>query len=116
MKILLLNQAFYPDVASTAQHASDLAAKLTDRGHEVTVVCSRRAYDNPRERYRKRESWCGIQIRRISSFGFGKKARWRRAASLPGRIVKHPALRQFPEYSGSVAPSLPMVPRRVRAM
>ena len=87
MKILLLNQAFYPDVASTAQHASDLAAKLTDRGHEVTVVCSRRAYDNPRERYRKRESWCGIQIRRISSFGFGKKARWRRAADSGSYLV-----------------------------
>lgn len=80
MTILLLNQTFYPDVASTAQHASDLAAKLVERGYDVTVVCSRRAYDNPHERYSRDEVWRGVQIRRISSFGFGKTARWRRAA------------------------------------
>lgn len=80
MKILLLNQAFYPDVASTAQHLSDLAATLADRGHEVTVLCSRRAYDSPEQRYATRDHWRGVNIRRISSFGFGKKARWRRAA------------------------------------
>jgi colanic acid biosynthesis glycosyl transferase WcaI len=79
LKILLLNQAFYPDVASTAQHASDLATRLAERGHEVSVLSSRRAYDNPRERYPKRQVWCGVQIRRISSFGFGKGSRWRRA-------------------------------------
>jgi hypothetical protein len=45
MKILILNQAFYPDVVSTAQHATDLALALTDAGHEVTVICGRRAYD-----------------------------------------------------------------------
>ena len=29
MKILLLNQCFYPDVVSTAQHAGDLVADTT---------------------------------------------------------------------------------------
>ena len=47
MKILLLNQCFYPDVVSTAQHASDLVAALAERGHEVTVVAGTRAYDDP---------------------------------------------------------------------
>ena len=79
MKILFLNQAFYPDVASTAQHASDLAVKLVERGHDVTVLCGRRAYDNPGEQYPAREVWRGVQIRRISSLGLGKTARWRRA-------------------------------------
>ena len=37
MKILLLNQAFHPDVVSTGQHATDLALELTAAGHEVTV-------------------------------------------------------------------------------
>ena len=31
MKILLLNQCFYPDVVSTAQHASDLVAALAPK-------------------------------------------------------------------------------------
>jgi colanic acid biosynthesis glycosyl transferase WcaI len=80
VRILILNQTFYPDVASTAQHASDLAAELVERGHVVTVMCSRRCYDNPRERYLRNQVWRGVRVRRISSLGFGKKARWRRAA------------------------------------
>ena len=43
MTILILNQAFYPDVAATAQHATDLAFELRKRGHEVTVVAGRQA-------------------------------------------------------------------------
>ena len=40
MKFLLLNQTFYPDVVSTAQHLADLAVGLVERGHEVTVVAT----------------------------------------------------------------------------
>jgi colanic acid biosynthesis glycosyl transferase WcaI len=80
LKLLLLNQAFYPDVVSTAQHASDLAASLVRRGHDVTVVASRRAYDNPREQYPTFEEWHGVRVIRMPSFGLGKRARWRRAA------------------------------------
>jgi colanic acid biosynthesis glycosyl transferase WcaI len=80
MKILILNQAFYPDVVSTAQHASDLAKALTRVGHEVTVVCSSRGYDDPRVRFPKREIWNAIDIIRIRSTGFGKSSKWRRAA------------------------------------
>ncbi len=42
LRILLLNQCFYPDVVSTAQHLTDLATALTVRGHEVTVIASDR--------------------------------------------------------------------------
>jgi colanic acid biosynthesis glycosyl transferase WcaI len=80
LKLLVLNQAFFPDVVSTAQHASDLAASLVQRGHDVTVVASRRAYDNPREQHATFEEWHGVRVIRIPSFGFGKRARWRRAA------------------------------------
>ena len=72
MKILILNQAFYPDVVSTAQHASDLAKALTQVGHEVTVVCSSRGYDDPRVRFPKREIWNAVNIIRVRSTGFGK--------------------------------------------
>ena len=79
MKILILNQAFYPDVVSTAQHASDLAKALTHAGHEVTVVCSSRGYDDPRVRFPKREIWNAVNIIRVRSTGFGKASKWRRA-------------------------------------
>src|SRR5580693_686820 len=81
MKILLLNQCFYPDVVSTAQHASDLVAALTDRGHEVTVVASTRAYDNPNTRFPTNEDWQGCRILRVPCLALGKTAKWRRAAN-----------------------------------
>lgn len=79
MRITLINQAFHPDVVSSGQHLTDLALALAKKGHEVTVVTSRRAYDDPTKRFPARESWRGIQIYRVSNTGFGKAAKWRRA-------------------------------------
>jgi glycosyltransferase involved in cell wall biosynthesis len=87
MKFLLLNQAFHPDVVSTAQHLNDLALGLVERGHEVTVVASRRAYDRPDTQFLKAEMWRGVRICRVASTGFGKSARWRRAADFASFIV-----------------------------
>ena len=110
MRILFLNQTFHPDVAATAQYASDLAATLAERGHDVTVVCSRRAYDSPGERYPRRETWRGVEIRRISCFGFGKKARWRRAADFGSYIANCAlhlaALPRFDVVVGMTSPPL----------
>jgi len=80
MRILLLNQAFYPDVVSSAQHAGDLAASLVKAGHQVTVLADSRAYDDRARRFASRETWRGVRIIRPPSTGFGKAARWRRAA------------------------------------
>jgi glycosyltransferase involved in cell wall biosynthesis len=87
MKILLLNQAFYPDVAATAQHAADLASELSRRGHEVTVIAARRAYDDPSRTFPARELWRGIVIRRVLHFTFGKTSRWRRAADAASLLM-----------------------------
>ena len=79
MKILLLNQTFYPDVVATGQYLTELAVTLTERGHQVTVITGRRAYDNPERIFPKTETWRGIHIIRIGSAGLGKSARWKRA-------------------------------------
>lgn len=79
MRILLLNQCFYPDVVSTAQHLTDLATALTSRGHEVTVIASDRGYDDPALRFKRYEHWNGVEIVRLPSLSFGKNSRWRRA-------------------------------------
>ena len=78
MRILLLNQCFYPDVVSTAQHLTDLATALAARGHEVTVIAGDRGYDDPTKRFKRRERWNDIEIIRIPSLALGKKSRWRR--------------------------------------
>jgi colanic acid biosynthesis glycosyl transferase WcaI len=79
LKILLLNQCFYPDVVSTAQHLTDLATELSSRGHKVTVLASDRGYDDSTRRFARREEWNGITIIRIPTLSLGKSSRWRRA-------------------------------------
>ena len=71
MKILLLNQTFYPDVVATGQYLSELAVTLAERGHQVSVITGRRAYDNPEKIFAKTETWRGIQIIRVGSAGLG---------------------------------------------
>jgi colanic acid biosynthesis glycosyl transferase WcaI len=87
MKILILNQAFYPDVVSTAQHATDLALALVKAGHEVTVVCGRRGYDDASLVFAAHESWNSIEIFRIKSTALGKGAKWRRAVDFATFMV-----------------------------
>jgi len=78
LRVLLLNQCFYPDHVSTAQHLTDLAVGLAEAGHEVVAVAASRGYDNPERRYPVRETWNGVEIHRIWTPGLGKKAKWRR--------------------------------------
>ena len=78
MKVLLLNQCFYPDVVSTAQYLTELATELSARGHDVTVIAGDRGYDDPTRRFPRRESWNNIEIIRIPSLSLGKSSRWRR--------------------------------------
>jgi hypothetical protein len=87
LRILLLNQCFYPDVVSTAQHLTDLATALASRGHEVTVIAGDRGYDDPTTRFKRRERWNNIEIIRIPSLSFGKKSRWRRAFNFASFIL-----------------------------
>ncbi len=87
MKVLLLNQCFYPDVMATAQYLTDLAVGLVEEGHDVTVVASNRGYDNPSQRYPRRETWRGIKVIRISSLTLGKQTRWRRAGNFASFLL-----------------------------
>ena len=44
MRIVLINQFFYPDEAATSQFLTDVAVDLRDRGHCVEVICGRASY------------------------------------------------------------------------
>lgn len=79
MRITLVNQAFHPDVVSSGQHLTDIALGLAARGHQVSVVTSRRAYDDPSKTFPRQETWRGVNIYRVFNTGFGKRAKWRRA-------------------------------------
>lgn len=87
MHFLLLNQTFHPDVMATGQYLTEVAVALAEQGHQVTVVTSRRAYDDPTKRFPRTETWRGIRIIRIGSTGFGKAAKWRRAADFASFLL-----------------------------
>src|SRR5580700_6089215 len=44
MRIILINQFFWPDAAATSQYLTDLARFLAAQGHEVEVLCGRSSY------------------------------------------------------------------------
>lgn len=72
MKVLLLNQVFYPDVAATAQHGTDLANHLVKEGHEVIAIASRSMYGHKGAVLPRYEVYNGIEIHRVGSSYFGK--------------------------------------------
>ena len=110
MRILLLNQCFYPDVVSTAQHLTDLAKALVSSGHEVTVIANDRGYDDRSKRFKRRERWNGIEIIRIPSLSLGKSSRWRRAVNFATFLffcaLRLIALRHFDIVAALTSPPL----------
>jgi colanic acid biosynthesis glycosyl transferase WcaI len=72
MRILLITQVFYPDTVSVSQHLTDLANKLVDDGHQVTVFTSSYPYEEKTHRYGHFENYQGIKIQRLWQSSFGK--------------------------------------------
>jgi glycosyltransferase involved in cell wall biosynthesis len=80
VRILIINQCFYPDVAATAQHAWDLARHMQRKGYTVTAVASRSAYGERGNSFAKAERVDDVLIERIGTNRFGK-------AGLLGRAI-----------------------------
>ena len=82
MKVLLINQTFYPDPSSTAQYLTDFALDLVKRGCQVTVLTSRRGYVEPYPLYPSRESFHGIKIIRVCPIALSKNSRFTRVMQM----------------------------------
>ena len=82
MRVLLLNQFYSPDIAATGQYLSDLADGLLRSGHEVHVVCSRRAYAGGIDRQPRKELLGGVRVHHVAATGFGR-------GSLLGRLLDY---------------------------
>lgn len=75
LKLLFINQYYWPDSAATAQMLTDLCQHLARHGHEVHVVASRGQYDAGSSKgltpaYERHES---VHIHRVRATGFGKR-------------------------------------------
>lgn len=108
MTILLLNQYYTPDVASTAQHAEDMTQALVAHGHSVTVLTSRRDSNGVLGDRAGHEMINGVEVFRVGNTGFGKGSRWRRAADF-GSFFAACTWRvlQMPRYDVVVAMTTP---------
>ena len=73
MRIIILNQFFYPDHSATSQLMTELAESLVERGVEVTALAGRGRY-NGGERLAPSESLRGVRIERAWSTSFGKRS------------------------------------------
>jgi colanic acid biosynthesis glycosyl transferase WcaI len=73
MRLLLVNQYFWPDRAATAQLLGDLACTAAAEGFEVTALSGRGSYAAPdRVRLESREEWNGVEIHRLPCTSFGR--------------------------------------------
>jgi colanic acid biosynthesis glycosyl transferase WcaI len=72
-RLLFINQYYWPDHASTAQHLTDLAESLAERGYECHVLCSCRGYRADHTRYPRHEVRHGVHIHRVGATAFGRR-------------------------------------------
>ena len=70
MRVLLLNQFFWPDAAATSQLLTDLARGLADRGHDVHVICADSGYAVPGLAARDSDDAPPVTIYRLKSAKF----------------------------------------------
>lgn len=73
-RLLLVNQHYYPDVASTGQHLTDLAEHLAETGFSVEVLTGRGNYVAGTVEAPTREVRNGVRIRRLRTTTFGRKS------------------------------------------
>jgi glycosyltransferase involved in cell wall biosynthesis len=70
--LLFINQHYYPDFASTAQHLTDLAEHLADDEFEVHVLCSAGHYLSGSMDVPMEETYNGVHIHRVRATAFGR--------------------------------------------
>src|ERR1051325_2637697 len=73
MRLIILNQFFYPDHSATSQLMTELAESLVERGVEVTALAGRGRYAGG-EKLTGREIHNGVRIERAWATSFGKKS------------------------------------------
>ena len=72
MRIIILNQYFYPDHSATSQLMTDLAESLVQKGIAVTALAGRGRY-NGGEKLLPYEQHQGVKIERAWATSFGKR-------------------------------------------
>jgi len=80
MRVLILNQFFYPDISATSQLMTDLAEDLVKMGADVTALCCKNQYIKG-EGLVSDEVYKGIRIVRVSVTQFDRGSFVKRGVS-----------------------------------
>jgi colanic acid biosynthesis glycosyl transferase WcaI len=72
-RILFINQYYWPDHASTAQHLADLAESMAERGYECHVLCARGRYQPGEPNPPSYEVHEGVRIHRVRATSLGRR-------------------------------------------
>ncbi len=76
-RVLLVNQYYWPDHASTAQHLTDLAESLIAEGYECHVLASQSRYRPGEPKPVEYEVHRGVHIHRVPATSLGRRGTWR---------------------------------------
>ena len=82
--VLFVNQHYWPDVASTGQHLTDLAEHCARRGFRVDVLCGRGRYLAGELRAPRQEVRNGVRVHRLATTSFGRGSHLGRIADYAG--------------------------------
>jgi len=78
--ILFVNAHYYPDIAATAHHLTDLAERMAASGSAVEICTSRGKYVAGKMQIAEHEVRNGVTIRRVRSTTHGR-------GSIVGRLL-----------------------------
>jgi glycosyltransferase involved in cell wall biosynthesis len=98
-RVLFINQYYWPDHASTAQHLADLAESMAGRGYECHVLCSRGRYRPGEPKPPASEVHEGVRIHRMPATSLGRRGTWARMTDYlsfyAGALIKALLLPRF---------------------
>src|SRR5262245_59317180 len=81
MRLLAINQFYWPDLAPTSVLLTDVCEHLASRGHDVHVISDRARYAGAHSELRQEESRHGVSIHRIDAMDLGRSSLLRRGAN-----------------------------------
>lgn len=79
-RILFVNQYYWPDHASTAQHLTDLAESLAAQGYDCHILCARSSYEPGAQPPPTEETHNGVHIHRVRATSLGRGNVFKRMA------------------------------------
>jgi colanic acid biosynthesis glycosyl transferase WcaI len=109
-RLLFINQYYWPDHASTAQHLTDLAESLAARGYECHVLCAQGRYQAGAPAAATYEVHQGVHIHRVRATSLGRRSTFTRMADYLSFYARAVAMAlRMPRFDAAVTLTTPPI-------